>query len=104
VLHALDAELARMGDDGPDGNDVAVAKYILHARLSKEQASLAAKPAAASVHTSDARRLRHALRPAANDRALKALDEVSSASVRAAVRRILAPDHRVVVSTVPRVR
>jgi predicted Zn-dependent peptidase len=106
VLAALDKELARLADEGPSANDVAIAKWFLFARLQKAEARAAAtaKPAPGPVRSAGVERIRHALRPWAAERAAKALDEVTPATVRAAVRRILAPDHRVVVFTVPKTR
>jgi hypothetical protein len=87
-------------------NDVALAKWFLLARLQKAEAraAAAAKPAPGPVHSAGVERIRHALRPWAAERAAKALDEVTPSTVRAAVRRILAPEHRVVVFTVPKTR
>jgi predicted Zn-dependent peptidase len=102
VLRALDAALARLGSEGPSANAVAVAKYLLHARLQKEAASAGAVLLPGAVHSAGLVKLRHALRPWAGDRALAALDEVSVTSVRSAIRRVLDPEHRVVVTTVPR--
>jgi hypothetical protein len=104
ALAALDKELARLGDEGPSANDVALAKWFVLARLQKAEARAAAKPAPGPVHSAGVERIRHALRPWAAERAAKALDEVTPSTVRAAVRRILAPDHRVVVFTVPKTR
>ena len=55
-----------------------------------------------AVHSAGLLRLRHALRPWAGDRALRALDEVTASSVRAAVKRVLSSEHRVVVVTRPK--
>jgi hypothetical protein len=120
ALRALDAAIGRLTDEGPEGNQVAMAKFLVHARLQKEQATVAssdaanagkgAKPRSApdalpgAVHSASPARLHHALRPWATERALKTLDEVTVATVQAAVKRILAPDHRVIVTTVPRAR
>ena len=38
VLRALDAELDRLAGSGPEGNEVAVAKFLVHARVQKELA------------------------------------------------------------------
>jgi hypothetical protein len=54
------------------------------------------------VHSASLAKLRHALWPHATEQAQKALDEVTVATVRAAVRRFLAREHRVVVTTIPR--
>lgn len=102
ALARLTAALARLGDEGPDRNAVAMAKWFLHARLQKEKAAASAKDLSAAVHSAGLARLRHALRPWAGDRAEKAIDEVTPASVRAAVQRVLSGDHRVVVITRPR--
>ena len=102
VLAKLDAEIERLATEGPDGKSLAIAKWILHARLTREIAAASAKPLGSGVHSAGLARLRHALRPWAADRALHAIDEVSASSVRAVIRRVLSPEHRVVVTTVPR--
>ena len=104
VVRALDAELARLADEGPDGGQVAVAKFLLHARLHKEHVAVTSPSLPGPAHSAGLLKLRHALRPWAAERTLAALDEVTPSSVRAAVRRTLARDHRVIVTTVPRVR
>jgi membrane-bound lytic murein transglycosylase D len=102
ALAKLDAELERLATEGPDAKSLAIAKWILHARLTREIAAASAKPLGAEVHSAGLARLRHALRPWAAERALQAIDEVSVSSVRAVIRRVLSPEHRVVVTTVPR--
>jgi predicted Zn-dependent peptidase len=118
AVRVLDTVLAHLAEEGPESNQVALAKYFVHARLQKDQAAITAldpggkgaKPRASvelvsgAVHSASLARLHHALRPWATERALKTLDEVTVATVRAAVKRILAPDHRVIVTTVPRAR
>lgn len=104
MLRALDAELERLAGEGPDGKEVAVAKWFLHARLQRELAAETATALPGAVHSAGLARLRHALRPWAVERAQKALDDVSVGSVRTAVRRVLAKEHRVVVTTMPRRR
>ncbi len=109
VLRALDAELGRLGGEGPDAGQVAVAKFLLHARLQKEEAAASATVppvvgSLAAVHSASLIKLRHALRPGAGERTLKALDDVSVASVRAAVKHILSREHRVLVTTAPKLR
>jgi membrane-bound lytic murein transglycosylase D len=104
VLAALDRELGRLGGEGPDAGEVAVAKFLLHARLEKERAAAATSAVTTMIHSAGLAKLRHTLRPWAAERVEKALDEVTVASVRTAVKRVLAREHRVVVTTVPRVR
>lgn len=104
VVRALDAELARLGDEGPDGKELAVAKWFLHARLQKELQAETTPVLPGSIHSAGLAKLRHALRPWSVERAQKVLDEVSAASVRTAVKRVLSREHRVVVTTVPRRR
>ncbi|MFT3772346.1 MAG: hypothetical protein QM820_43680 [Minicystis sp.] len=102
ALHRLEAELAKLADEGPDASAVAMAKWLLHARLQKEKTTVKDGGLAGAVHSAGLVKLRHALRPWAGDRASKALDEVTVASVRAAVKRVLSSDHRVVVITRPK--
>jgi hypothetical protein len=102
VMRRLEAELASLGTEGPGGNEVAVAKFLLLARVQKEMAAASADPLAGAVHSAGLSKLRHALRPWAGDRARKALEEVTPASVRAVVHRVFTTEHRVVVTTVPR--
>jgi predicted Zn-dependent peptidase len=104
AVRALDAELARLADEGPDGGQVGAAKFFLHARLHKENVTATSPILPGAAHSAGLLKLRHALRPWAAERAMAALDEVTPSSVRAAVRRSLAHDHRVIVTTVPRVR
>jgi len=104
VVRALDAELGRLADEGPDGKDVAVAKFFLHARLQKELQAERAPALPGAVHSAGLAKLRHALRPWGVEREQKVLDEVSVASVRAAVKHVLSREHRVVVTTVPKKR
>jgi predicted Zn-dependent peptidase len=103
-LRALDAEIDRLAREGPDAGQVAVARFFLHARLQKERAAAEASGIAGAVHSASLAKLRHALWPHAIEQAQKALDEVTVASVRTVVRRFLAREHRVVVTTLPRVR
>lgn len=102
ALARLEAELARLGADGPEPSSVALAKYWVHARVKKEIAAATAGGVAGAVHSAGLAKLRHALRPWAGDRALKAIDEVSPSSVRAVVKRVLSAEHRVVVTTAPK--
>jgi hypothetical protein len=104
TLRALDAELARLATEGPDAVQLATAKYFVHARVQKEIAAANAAEAGDLVHSSSLAKLRHAVSPGASERLLKALDEVSVASVRAAVKRVLAREHRVIVATLPKAR
>jgi predicted Zn-dependent peptidase len=104
TLRALDRELARLSEEGPDATEVAIAKALLHARLQKLEALAGARPRPGPVHSAGVARIRRALRPWAAERTAKALEEVTPSTVRAAVRRILAADHRVVVLTMPRPR
>ncbi len=107
ALRALDAELDRLADEGPTGGDVAAARILVRARLEKERAAAGAAGIAGrdgAVHSADLAKLRHALRPWAVERVEKAIDEVTVGSVRAAVKRLLARDRRVIVTTIPRVR
>ncbi len=56
---------------------------------------------AGAVHSASTLRLRRALRPGQAEKVLAALDEASQSSVKAAVKRVLSKDHRVVITTVP---
>lgn len=102
ALSKLDAAIARMATEGPTGNDVATAKFILLTRMQKEFSSAASGSVSSVVHSASILRLRHALRPWAAERARKALDEVTISSVRSVLQRVLTDQHRVVVTTVPR--
>ncbi|MEP7123110.1 MAG: insulinase family protein, partial [Byssovorax sp.] len=100
VERRLDAELTALGEGGPTSLELAVAKAYLGARLKKELAPPASILAGA-VHSATTLRLRRALRPGQAEKVLAAVDEVSLSSVKAAVRRVLSRDHRVVITTVP---
>jgi soluble lytic murein transglycosylase-like protein len=102
ALLRLTAELEKLGEDGPEASAVAMAKWLLHARLQKEKAAGTSSGLPGAVHSAGLSRLRHALRPWAGDRAAHALDEVTVGSVRAVVRRVLSSEHRVVVLTRPK--
>jgi hypothetical protein len=104
ALPRLDGELSRLANEGPDGNAVALAKFLVHARLERELKAAKPSTPAAAVHSAGMARLRHALRPWAGERALKALDEVTVSSVRAAVKRVMSGEHRVVVTTLPKAK
>ena len=100
VEHRLETELAAFGESGPTSLELAVAKAYLAARMKKE---LAPPPSilAGAVHSATTRSLRRALRPGQVEKVLAAVEDVSQSSVKAAVKRVLAKDHRVVVTTVP---
>ena len=102
ALHRLETELTRLGDDGPETSQVAMAKFMIHTRVQKEMAAAESIGLAGALHSAGLAKLRHALRPEAGDRALKALDEVTVGSVRSVIKRVLGKDHRVVVTTMPR--
>ena len=100
VERRLEAELASFGDTGPTSLELAVAKAYLAARLKKELAP-APTSLAGVVHSATTRSLRRALRPGQAEKVLAAVDDVSQSSVKAAVKRVLSRDHRVVVTTMP---
>jgi hypothetical protein len=102
AVQALEAELERLADDGPEPSQVAMAKFMIHTRVQKEMTAAGATGLAGALHSAGLAKLRHALRPWAGDRALKALDEVTVGSVRAVIKRVLGKEHRVVVTTVPK--
>jgi hypothetical protein len=104
AVRALDAEIDRLAGTGPDGGEVGIARFYLHARLQKERTAAEATGLPGAVHSASLAKLRHALSPHATEQAQKALDEVTVATVRAAVRRFLAREHRVVVTTIPKGR
>ena len=84
-----------------------MAKFLLHAKVQREIAAVGATgafTASGALHSAGLAKLRHALRPWAGDRALHALDEVTVGSVKNVIRRVLARDHRVIVTTVPRAK
>lgn len=104
VEHRLDAELAALGDSGPTSLELAVAKAFLKARLQREllpSPSPASSILTGAVHAATTLRLRRALRPGQAEKVLAAVEEVSSSSVKAAVKRVLSKDHRVVITTLP---
>ncbi len=104
LVRRLDADLERLANDGPSGNEVAVAKFLLRIKMQKvvgegsNQKPLLPKGARSAT----ALELKRALRPGADERVLAAVDEVTVASVKAAVKRILAKDKRVLVLSVPK--
>lgn len=102
ALHRLEAELDRLADDGPEASQVAMARFMIHARVQKEMAAAASSGLTGALHSAGLAKLRHALRPGAGERALEALDEVTVGSVRSVIKRVLGKDHRVVVTTVPK--
>jgi soluble lytic murein transglycosylase-like protein/predicted Zn-dependent peptidase len=100
VERRLEAEIAALADTGPTPLELAVAKAYLEARLKKELAP--APPGLAGVvHSATTLRLRRALRPGQAEKILAAVQDVSQSSVRAAVKRVLSIDHRVVITTLP---
>src|SRR5262249_24990392 len=85
ALKALAIELGHRADEGPEGNQVAIAKYLVTTRLQKEQVAeggapdpgtKGSKPRApvevlpGAVHSATSPRLHHALRPWATERIL----------------------------------
>src|SRR5262249_35192311 len=102
ALDRMTTEIEQLADGGLDFNTVSMAKWFVHARITKEISAANATSLAGAVHSAGLSKLRHALRPWAGDRAIKALDEVTVASVRAAVKRVLSSEHRVVVLTRPK--
>jgi membrane-bound lytic murein transglycosylase D len=105
----LDGEIASLAEKGPTANEVAAARAFISARV--EKARRAAQPAdpkkgapppapiAAAALPSASRVL---LDPAAFDRLLTQLGEVAPTSVKLAAKRLLAKDHRVVVTVGPK--
>jgi soluble lytic murein transglycosylase-like protein/predicted Zn-dependent peptidase len=100
VERRLDAELAALGDSGPTSLELAVAKAFLKARMTRDLLP-SSSALGGAVHSATTLRLRRALRPGQAEKVLAAVEEVSSSSVKAAVKRILSKDHRVVITTVP---
>jgi predicted Zn-dependent peptidase len=110
VERRLEAELTAFGESGPTSLELAVAKAYLGARLKKDLApppSITTSSAsstsilAGAVHSATTQRLRRALRPGQAEKVLAAVEDVSQSSVKAAVKRVLSKDHRVVITTVP---
>jgi len=101
VERRLDAELAAFGDSGPTSLELAVAKASLKARMQRELAPPTSSLLAGAVHSATTTRLRRALRPGQAEKVLAAVEEVSLSSVKAAVKRVLSKDHRVVITTLP---
>ncbi len=98
----VDAELEAIESEGPTAVEVAAAKVYLKLKLDKAKKAGEAPPAPAGApHSTPIERLRHAIRPDAIDRAIQALDEVSTKTVQALAKRYLAKEHRVVVTTTP---
>ena len=101
----LDGEIAQLAEPGPTVNEVATAKAFVLARI--EKARKAAQPlesgkqrgpAGAAAVPMAARVL---LDPAAYDRLIAQLNEVSPNAVKLAAKRLLAKEHRVVVLATP---
>jgi predicted Zn-dependent peptidase len=106
VERRLDAELTAFGESGPTSLELAVAKAYLAARMKKDLApppssSSSTSILASAVHSATTLRLRRALRPGQAEKVLAAVEDVSQSSVKAAVKRVLSRDHRVVITTVP---
>jgi soluble lytic murein transglycosylase-like protein len=107
VEERLDGEIAALAEPGPTANEVALAKALIAARI--EKAKKTAQPAAAkgghpapftaATLPSASRAL---LDPAAYDRLLAQLNEVAPSSVKLAAKRLLAKEHRVVVTAGPK--
>jgi len=109
----VDGELAALGEQGPTVAEVALAKALIAGRVEKAKksaqpavppkgaapaplASLAPlSPSALSAAT------RTMLDPSAYDRLLTQLNEVGPNAVKLAAKRLLAKDHRVVVTAGP---
>jgi hypothetical protein len=103
VERRLDADLEALATAGPTWNELSLAKVLLKLQLEKELARIhGATPPPGGVRPVTGARLRNALRPGSLERLLQDLEQVSNASVRAAVRRTFGRGHRVVVTTWPR--
>ncbi len=98
----LGEAIEAMARAGPSAQQLAIAKALVHARLQRELGGGVVVPGAPRAMNSA--RLRGVLAPGATEKLLAALDDVSVSAVRAAVRRALAREHRVVVTTLPRAR
>ncbi|AUX43194.1 murein transglycosylase [Sorangium cellulosum] len=104
VEQRLDAELASLATSGPTWKELALAKALLKLDLERELARRSAigAPPAAPRPVTDLR-LRAALDPGGLPRLLRAIEEVEPADVRAVVARTFGREHRVSVTTWPRV-
>jgi soluble lytic murein transglycosylase-like protein/predicted Zn-dependent peptidase len=102
VEAAMDAAIAALAKDGPTNKELAIAKALLRIRLEKEREAEHGTILAGAPLSANGARIRAALAPGLLDRVLDALDRVDAREVRAMARRVLARDHRVVVTTLPR--
>jgi hypothetical protein len=106
----LDGEIRALGEQGPTPSEVALAKALIAGRIEKMRKT--AQPAANGKARGNAAGglllpssmpviARTILDPAAYDRLLAQLNEVAVNSVKLAAKRLLAKDHRVVVTAGP---
>ncbi len=102
VERRLDADLEALAAAGPTWSELSLAKALLKIQLEKELARIHGAPGPSGTRPVTAARFRNALSPGSIERLLQSLDDVSSNSVRAIVRRTFSRPHRVVVTTWPR--
>jgi hypothetical protein len=99
VESAVDAMIEELAKEGPNADDVAVAKAVLKARLEKlAKAAKQAVPVGHEVHSAPLPRVWLTVHPEAADTLLAALDKVTVETVRAAIDKHLKKDRRVAVT------
>ncbi|MBK8255441.1 MAG: transglycosylase SLT domain-containing protein [Polyangiaceae bacterium] len=104
VDEALDDQVESLGNDGPTANEVALARALIGARIERARKSVQQEPNKKSVPLGPATlpiASRVLLDPAAYERLLTQLGEVTPNSVKLAAKRLLAKEHRVVVVSGP---
>ena len=97
----MDAEITALGDAGPSGAELGLAKALLKLRLQKEIASATGPVVPNAPRSAVSARIRRMLQPGSTERLMAAIDDVNAAAVKAVVKRTLMKGNRVVVTTNP---
>jgi membrane-bound lytic murein transglycosylase D len=98
----MDAEIDALATAGPAGHEIGLAKALLKLRLQKEIASAQGPIVPNAPRSAASARIRRMLRPGSAERLMAAIDEVTPASVKNVVKRMLTKSNRVVVTTAPK--
>jgi predicted Zn-dependent peptidase len=98
----MDAEIAALGEAGPTGAELGLAKALLKLRIQKDIASATGPVVANAPRSAVSARIRRMLQPGSAERLMAAIDEVNAAAVKAIVKRTLSKNNRVVVTTNPK--
>jgi predicted Zn-dependent peptidase/soluble lytic murein transglycosylase-like protein len=98
----MDAEITALGEAGPTGAELGLAKALLKLRIQKDIASATGPVVANAPRSAVSARIRRMLQPGSAERLMAAIDDVNAAAVKAIVKRTLSKSNRVVVTTNPK--